>query len=152
MHDPAYFMRRALMQASIGARQDEVPVGAVIVKDGVIVARAHNEKEKKGCANEHAEMIAIRRACRKLGDWRLEDCDIYVTLEPCPMCAGALIQARIRKIYFGAYDPKAGCCGSMYNLPADKRFNHRPAVEGGILQQDCAQILSAYFREKRRKS
>ncbi len=152
MHTKEYFMERAWMQACAAARADEVPIGAVIVKDGVIVARAHNMKEHYGCANEHAEIVAIRRACKKLGDWRLEGCDIYVTLEPCPMCAGALIQARIEHIYFGAYDPKAGCCGSLYNLPQDTRFNHRCAVEGGILQEQCARILSDYFRSKRRKS
>lgn len=145
------FMKIAIKQALVGQALDEVPIGAVIVKDGKVIAKAHNLKEKKSCANYHAEMVAIAKACRKIGDWRLTGCDIYVTLEPCAMCAGALINARIDNIYFGAYDPKAGCCGTLYNLPEDRRFNHRPQVEGGILQEQCANLLSEYFKTKRKK-
>ena len=144
-------MTMAIKQALIGQALDEVPVGAVIVKDGKVIAKAHNQKEKKNCANFHAEMVAIDKACKKIGDWRLTGCEIYVTLEPCAMCAGALINARIDKIIFGAYDPKAGCCGTLYNLPEDKRFNHRPQVEGGVLQEQCANLLSEYFKTKRKK-
>ena len=145
------FMKMAIKQALVGQALDEVPIGAVIVKDGKVIAKAHNLKEKKSCANYHAEMVAIAKACKKIGDWRLMGCDIYVTLEPCAMCAGALINARIDNIYFGAYDPKAGCCGTLYNLPEDGRFNHRPQVEGGILQEQCANLLSEFFKTKRKK-
>lgn len=145
------FMKMAIKQALVGQALDEVPIGAVIVKDGKVIAKAHNLKEKKSCANYHAEMVAIAKACKKIGDWRLTGCDIYVTLEPCAMCAGALINARIDNIYFGAYDPKAGCCGTLYNLPEDGRFNHRPQVEGGILQEQCANLLSEFFKTKRKK-
>ena len=143
-------MRLALKEAEKAVAQDEVPVGAVIVKDGKVIARAHNNKEKKNCSNYHAEIVAIEKACKKIGDWRLNECDIFVTLEPCAMCAGALINSRIGNIYFGAYDSKAGCCATLYNLPKDERFNHRPlVVEGGVMQEECAKILSDYFKVKR---
>ena len=146
------FMRLALKEAEKAVREDEVPVGAVIVKDGKVIARAYNRKEKKNCSNYHAEIVAIEKACKKIGDWRLNECDIFVTLEPCAMCAGALINARIGNIYFGAYDQKAGCCSTLYNLPIDARFNHRPSiVEGGVLQEQSAQILSDYFKAKRER-
>ena len=143
------YMRLAIKLANKGAALDEVPVGAVIVKDGKVIARAHNLKESKKCSNYHAEIVAIDKACKAIGDWHLNECDIFVTLEPCAMCAGALINSRIRGVYFGAYDSKAGCCGSLYNLLSDERFNHRPYVEGGIMQDECAQLLSDYFRQKR---
>ncbi len=143
------FMKIALQQAQKAMAQDEVPVGAVIVKDDLILSRAYNKKEKNNCSVYHAEIEAIRKACKKLGNWHLDDCDIYVTLEPCSMCAGAIINSRIANVYFGAYDPKAGCCGTLYNLPTDKRFNHTANVQGGILQQQCAQLLSDFFRQKR---
>lgn len=142
------FMIRAIELAKEAAEIDEVPVGAVIVKDGRIIAEANNMKERDGCAVSHAEIVAVKRAAAVAG-WRLIGCDIYVTLEPCAMCAGALINSRIDNIYFGAYDPKAGCCGTLYNLPADKRFNHRPKVRGGILEKECAALLSGYFKTKR---
>lgn len=145
-------MKSAIKEALKGTEKyDEVPIGAVIVKDGEIIAKAHNLKEKNKCANYHAEIVAIEKACKKIGDWRLYGCDIYVTLEPCAMCSGALLQARIDNIYFGAYDAKAGCCGSLYNLAEDKRFNHTSKVQGGILQEECAKILSEYFQNKRKK-
>lgn len=143
------YMKAAIKLAQKGASLDEVPVGAVIVKDGKIIARSHNLKEAKKCGNYHAEIVAIDKACKAIGDWHLNECDLFVTLEPCAMCAGALINARIRGIYFGAYDSKAGCCGTLYNLPQDGRFNHRPLVEGGILQSDCARLLGDYFKQKR---
>ncbi len=144
------FMKMAIKEALKGAAQDEVPIGAVIVKDGVVLARAHNEKEKKNQATRHAEIVAIEKAAKKLQNWWLEDCDIYVTLEPCAMCAGALINSRLRAVYFGAYDLKAGCCGSLYNLPTDTRFNHRLTVEGGIMKEECATLLTNYFKKKRK--
>lgn len=143
------FMRRAIELANEAAKIDEVPIGAVIVRDGEIIAEAHNLKETDKCAVSHAEIVAIQRAVKVVGGWRLIGCDIYVTLEPCQMCAGALINSRIDNIYFGAYDQKAGCCGTLYNLPEDKRFNHRPNVQGGILERECADVLSAYFKARR---
>lgn len=143
------FMQQAIEQAILAKKKDEVPVGAIIVRDGKIIAKAHNLKEKKSCSNFHAEMVAIERACKKLGTWHLDGCDIYVTLEPCAMCSGALINSRVDNIYFGAYDIKSGCCGSLYNLPIDVRFNHRANVVGGILERECADVLTNYFKEKR---
>lgn len=144
-----YYMKIALAQAKKAAAEDEVPVGAVVVKDGKIIAKAHNLKEKKGMATRHAEIEAIERAAKKTGNWWLENCDIFVTLEPCAMCAGAMINSRIRKLYFGAWDPKYGCCGSIYDLPADKRFNHNFETEGGVMQAECAAELTQYFKRKR---
>lgn len=146
-----YYMKIALAQAKKAAAEDEVPVGAVVVKDGKIIAKAHNLKEKKGMATRHAEIEAIERAAKKTGNWWLENCDIFVTLEPCAMCAGAMINARIGALYFGAWEPKTGCCGSLYNLPADKRFNHNFPVTGGVAEEECAKLLSDYFKEKRKK-
>lgn len=144
-----YYMKIALAQAKKAAAEDEVPVGAVVVKEGKILAKAHNLKEKKGMATRHAEIEAIERAAKKTGNWWLENCDIFVTLEPCAMCAGAMINSRIRKLYFGAWDPKYGCCGSIYDLPADKRFNHNFETEGGVMQAECAAELTQYFKRKR---
>ena len=143
-------MRLAIREAQKAEMIDEVPIGAVIVKDGKVIARAHNKKESKNQATRHAEIEAIEKATKKVNNWWLEDCDIYVTLEPCAMCAGALINSRLRNIYFGAYDKKAGCCGSLYNLPIDVRFNHRLGVEGGILEEECASLLTNYFKKKRK--
>lgn len=143
------YMRAAIREAVKAESEGEVPIGAVIVKDGEILAAAHNMKENWHCAVHHAEIVAIERACEAEDNWHLDGCDIYVTLEPCPMCAGAIINSRIRKVYFGAYDPKAGCCGTLYNLCEDKRFNHRPEVEGGVLEEECAELLTEYFRRKR---
>ncbi len=149
--DKQKFMRLAIECAQKGASLDEVPIGAVIVKDGEVIAQAHNLKETNNCSNYHAEIVAIDNACKAIGNWHLNECDIFVTLEPCAMCAGALINSRIRGVYFGAYDAKAGCCGTLYNLLSDERFNHGPHVEGGILQTECGELLSNYFREKREK-
>lgn len=149
--DKIHYMKLALKQACKAATEDEVPVGAVIVKDGKVIAYGRNKKEKKGMATRHAEIEAIEKACKKIGNWWLEGCDMYVTLEPCAMCAGALINSRLRALYFGAWDPKGGCCGSLYSLPEDKRFNHRLVVEGGIMQEECASVLTDYFRRKRSK-
>ncbi len=149
--DRIRFMKMAIKEAMKAETFDEVPIGAVIVKDGKVIARAHNKKETKNQATRHAELEAIEKATKKVNNWWLEDCDIYVTLEPCAMCAGALINSRLRSIYFGAYDKKAGCCGSLYNLPTDKRFNHRLNVEGGIMEEECASLLTNYFKKKRNK-
>ena len=148
--DKLTFMKLAIKEAKKAELIDEVPIGAVIVKDGKVIARAHNKKESKNQATRHAEIEAIEKATKKVNNWWLEDCDIYVTLEPCAMCAGALINSRLRNIYFGAYDKKAGCCGSLYNLPEDTRFNHRLKVEGGILEEECASLLTNYFKKKRK--
>ena len=143
------FMRKALAEAQKAATMDEVPVGAVVVKDGKAIARAHNLKVKNKDAFAHAEMLAMSKAQKKLGDWRLNECDLYVTLEPCPMCAGAIINARVKRVVFGASDPKAGCTGTLYNLPEDKRFNHRAEIVGGVMAKECGEILTSYFRAKR---
>ena len=145
------FIHLALEQAKKAFDRDEVPIGCVIVRHGVVLAKGFNNKMHKHNALEHAELIALKRAQKKLHDWHLNDCTLYVTLEPCPMCAGACINTRVGKIVFGAKDPKAGCCGSLYNLPIDQRFNHRPDVVGGILEQECGDILSKFFKNKRKE-
>ncbi|HOV69078.1 MAG TPA: nucleoside deaminase, partial [Clostridia bacterium] len=129
--DHSDYMQEAIAEARKAAEQDEVPVGAVIVKDSAIIARAYNLKESANDPTGHAEIIAIKKAAEFLGGWRLTGCDLYVTLEPCPMCAGAAINARLKSIVFGAFDPKAGCCATLYNLPQDSRFNHTVEVKGG---------------------
>lgn len=144
-------MKLALKEAYKAKQKDEVPVGAVIVKQGKVIARGYNQRNSKQNATAHAEHIAIEKACKKLGSWRLEDCELYVTLEPCPMCAGAIIQARVPKVYYGAYDPKGGCFGSCINFNEIKGFNHYPEVVGGIIEEDCASLLSNFFKEKRKK-
>lgn len=145
------FMRLAVAQAKLAAKADEVPVGAVIVKNGEVISKAHNLKEKKNCAIFHAEMVAIERAAKKLDNWYLEDCEMYVTLEPCAMCAGAIINSRLKAVYFGAYDPKAGAVNSLYNLLSDKRLNHTVETEGGIMEEECALLLSDFFKRKRKE-
>lgn len=146
-----FFMQMALKQAQIAYKKDEVPIGCVIVKDDVVIAKGYNKKITKNSALLHAEIVALKKAQKKLNDWHLNDCTLYVTLEPCPMCAGACINTRIKKIVFGAPDPKAGCCGTLYNLAQDARFNHRPQVVGGVLWQECGQILSNFFKSKRKE-
>ena len=144
-------MEEAFQQAKLAYQEDEVPIGAVVVKDGKIIGKGHNQRVNKHSALWHAEMVAIDDACNHLGVWNLEDAELYVTLEPCPMCAGACMQARIKKIYYGAKDPKAGSVGSLVNLYSIKGYNHYPEVEGGILEEECASILREYFQEKRKK-
>ena len=145
------FMREAIKQAQKAAAIGETPKGAVIVHDGKIIARGYNKRETKKNALLHAEIIAIGKACRKLGGWRLPQCDMYVTLEPCPMCSGAIINARIDNVYFGAFDKKSGCAGSAANLFEKGIFNHDVNVTGGIMEKECAQILSDFFKELREK-
>lgn len=144
------FMRRALSCAKKAAALGEVPVGAVVVKDGVVIATGYNRREGGKSALLHGEMIALHRACRKLGSWRLQDCDLYVTLEPCPMCTGALINARIRCVYVGAMDPKGGCMGSVCDL-TQLPFNHRPQVVKGILEAECKALLTEFFQGLRKE-
>lgn len=136
--------------AQKAARRDEVPVGAVIVRDNRIIARACNMRETKKNPLAHAELLAIGKAARRLGGWRLTRCTLYVTLEPCPMCAGAIINARIGDVVFGAYDAKGGAMGSLYDL-AEGRLNHMPRVTGGVMREECAAPLAAYFKAKRSK-
>ena len=139
------YMAQALLLAEEAAATGDIPVGCVVVKDGVIIGRGRNRREEIGDATAHAEVEAIRAACAALGSWRLEDCDLYVTLEPCPMCAGAMINARIRRVWYGAQNPKAGCCGGVLAL-FQEQFNHRPQVYGGVLEEMCAALLRQFFR------
>lgn len=145
------YMRAAMKEAHKAESKDEVPIGAVIVCDGKIIARAHNTRQTKQISTHHAEILCIEKACRKLNSWRLEGCDLYVTLEPCPMCAGAIQQSRIRKVVFGAYDPKGGFFGSNFNINEVKGLNHYPEVEGGILKEETAQLLKDFFKKKRER-
>ena len=142
-------MRFALKQAEKAAAEDEVPVGAVVVKDGKVIARAHNEKEKRNCALYHAEILAIRRAAKAVGNWWLEGCVLYVTLEPCVMCAGAIMNSRLDRVVYGASDPRFGFLGSVADLPKDFAVNHRFDRTAGVLGEECAAILTDFFRKKR---
>lgn len=144
------FMKIALKEAKKAYDKEEIPVGAVIVKDGKVVAKAHNLKELKNDTTKHAEILAIQKASKKLDSWRLQDCEMYVTLEPCSMCAGALIQSRIKKVYIGTMDYKTGACGSVLNLLNDYKFNHYVEIETGILADDCEKILKDFFKELRK--
>lgn len=139
----ADFMRMALVEAAQSGR--DVPVGAVVVYQGAVIARAHNEREAAGDPLAHAEMLALRRACQALGTRRLKGCALYVTLEPCPMCAGALVMAGLDLCVFGAYDARQGCCGSVYDLPHDPAFFHRVPCLGGVLEDECAALLRDFF-------
>lgn len=142
------YMRKALAMARLALPAGDVPVGAVVVKDGDIIGRGHNRREKNDDALAHAEVEAIREACAALGSWRLNGCSLYVTLEPCPMCAGAVVNARLDAVYYGAKDDKAGCCGSVLNL-FEEGFNHKPRVYGGILEEECAALLQEFFQKLR---
>ena len=144
------FMKEALKEAQKAYDKKEIPVGAVIVKDNKIIARAHNVKEEKNDTTKHAEIIAIQKASKKLNAWRLTGCEMYVTLEPCSMCAGALIQSRISKVYSGTMDYKTGACGSVLNLLKDYEFNLKVEMEKDILQEDCEKILKDFFKELRK--
>lgn len=144
------FMEEALKEAQKAYEKLEVPVGAVIVKNGKIIARAHNQKETQYDTTKHAEMLAIQKASKKLKSWRLIDCEMYVTLEPCSMCAGALINSRIKKVYIGALDEKTGAAGSVLNLLEDYTFNHKVEVEKGIKQKECEKLLKDFFKMLRK--
>ncbi len=143
------YMKKAIEQAKKAYDKLEVPVGAVIVKDGKIIARAFNQKETKYDTTKHAEILAIQKASKKLKSWRLLDCEMYVTLEPCPMCAGAIIQSRIKKVYYGVADEKTGAVGSKLNLFRDFTFNHKVEFENSILEKECKEILQNFFKELR---
>lgn len=143
------WMEEALALAREAAAAGEVPVGAVVIQDGRIVGRGRNRR-LQGDPLAHAEIEALRNAAAALGSWRLDGCDLVVTLEPCPMCAGAVMQARVGRLFFGAFDPKGGCCGTLYNLPEDPRFAARTQVFGGYRQEECAGLLADFFRERRR--
>lgn len=143
------FMRAALEEAQAAMEEGEAPVGAVMVRAGRLIARAHNQREQLRDPTAHAEMIAITQAAAAIGSWRLEDCTLYVTLEPCPMCAGAIVQARIPRVVYGAADPKAGAVRSVFRLLSDARLNHRAEVVSGVLAQPCGEILTRFFQKQR---
>lgn len=147
----AFFMKKALLQAKKAYALDEVPIGCVIVQDGKILARGYNRRNTDKNTLAHAEITAIRKASKKTGDWRLEDCTLYVTLEPCQMCAGAIVQARIGRVVIGSMNPKAGCAGSILNLLEMPAFNHQVSVTRGVLQEDCSHMLTSFFKELRKK-
>ena len=143
------FMKEALKEAKKAYKKLEIPVGAVIVKDGEIIARAHNVKEEKNDATKHAEILAIQKASKKLETWRLNDCEMYVTLEPCSMCAGAIINARIKKLYIGTLDEKTGAAGSVLDLFSDYKFNHKVEIERNVCKDKCESIIKKFFKELR---
>ena len=146
----AFYMRQALQEAEAALAENEVPVGAVIVQRGRVIAAAHNQREQLRDPTAHAEMIAITQAAESLGSWRLENCVLYVTLEPCPMCAGAILQARIPVVVYGAADPKAGAVQSLFQLLGDPRLNHRCELVPGVMAEPCGQILTEFFRQQRK--
>ena len=148
--DDFYFMKRAMMRAKAAAKYGEVPIGAVIVKDGEIISTGRNMRELKRNALHHAEIIAIDRACKKLNAWRLTDCTLYVTMEPCPMCAGAIVNSRIKRVVYGCYDQKAGALGTVFNL-SEYPLNHKYEVVGGVMEKECAALLSDFFSELRKR-
>lgn len=150
-HPDIHWMNEAIAEARKAEAIAEVPIGAVIVKDGQIIGRGHNLRETKADPTAHAEMIAIKEASVNLDAWRLTDCDLYVTLEPCPMCAGAIIQSRIRRVVYASPDPKAGCAGTLMNLLQESRFNHQTEITAGVLQQECSAMLTNFFRQLRKK-
>lgn len=145
-------MREALLEAELAASEGELPVGCVIARNGEIIARGHNLREATNDPTAHAEIVAIRRAAELIGDWRLEECSLYVTLEPCPMCAGAIVQSRVGRLLYGADDPACGCAGSVYRIPEDPAFNHFCKSDGGLLAQECREKLDAFFQKKRKNS
>ena len=149
LDENARYMQTALREAQMAFEAGEVPVGCVIVHDGQIIGKAHNQREVLQDPTAHAEVLAITQAATHLKSWRLEGARLYVTLEPCAMCAGAIILARVDEVYYGAPDPKAGCCGTLMNLLEDRRFNHQPLLYSGLMEQECSRILSAFFRQIR---
>lgn len=144
------YMKEAIRQAKKAGEAMEVPIGCVIVQDDKIIARGYNRRNMDKSTLSHAELLAIRKASKKVGDWRLEDCTMYVTLEPCQMCAGAIVQARMKRVVIGSMNPKAGCAGSILNLLEMEQFNHQVQVERGILQEECSMLLSGFFRDLRK--
>lgn len=148
-HEHEHWMKEAILEAKKAEALREVPIGAVIVQDGRIIGRGHNLRETKLDPTAHAEMIALREASETLQAWRILNSTLYVTLEPCPMCAGAIIQSRVDRVVYGAPDPKAGCAGTLMNLLQEERFNHRTEVISGVLQSECSELLSSFFRNLR---
>ena len=151
MTEDERYMKEAIKQAKKAYALDEVPIGCVIVQDNKIIARGYNRRNTDKNALAHAEISAIKKASKKTGDWRLEDCTMYVTLEPCQMCAGAIVQSRMKKVVIGAMNPKAGCAGSVINILQMKQFNHQAEMENGILEKECADMLSTFFKDLREK-
>lgn len=151
MNDDERYMGYALREAQRAFEGGEVPVGCVIIHQGEIIGKAHNQREMLQDPTAHAEVLAITQAAARLGSWRLEGAKLYVTLEPCAMCAGAIILSRLAEVHFGATDPKAGCCGTLMNLLADSRFNHMPQLTSGLMAEECGGILSTFFREIRQR-
>lgn len=149
LDDNRRYMQYAIREAMRAEEEGEVPVGCVIIHDGEIIGKAHNQRERLQDPTAHAEVVAITQAANHLGSWRLENTKLFVTLEPCPMCAGAIILARVAEVYFGAYDPKAGACGTLMNLLEDRRFNHQPAVTPGLCAEECGAMLTNFFRRIR---
>ena len=145
------FMKLALKEAQKARDIDEVPIGAVAVLDGKVIARGHNTREKTGNAVNHAEIVVIQKACKKVGNWRLDGVTLYVTIEPCPMCMGAMLNARLKRLVFGAFDKKGGACGSLYDIN-DGKYNHMVEIKSGVLETECGHIIRTYFEEKRRKN
>ena len=145
------FMKEAIKQAKKAEAIGDVPIGCVIVHDGKVIARGYNKRNKDKTVLAHAELLAMKKACKKLGDWRLEDCTMYITLEPCQMCAGAIVQARIPRVVIGAMNPKAGCAGSIINLLQMQQFNHQVQTDLGICGDECSTMLSTFFKELRKK-
>lgn len=146
-----FYMREAIKEAKKAEEKGEVPIGAVIVVADEIIARAHNLRETEQSSIAHAEVLAIDQACKRLGTWRLEEAELYVTLEPCPMCAGAIMLSRVKRVIYGAADPKGGCAGTFMNILQDERFNHQSDVKTGILEQECGGMLSEFFRNLRKR-
>jgi tRNA(adenine34) deaminase len=144
-----YFMRLALREAEQAPGHEDVPIGAVVVRDGEVLAAAHNERELRQDPTAHAEILALREAARAVGSWRVLDATIYVTLEPCAMCAGAIVLARVARLVFGATDPKAGACGSVLDVTGEARLNHRPQAAGDLLAPECGELLSSFFASRR---
>lgn len=144
------YMKLAYKEALKARLIDEVPIGCVIVKDNKVIARGYNKKESKNDVTSHAEINALRKACKKMNSWRLVDCTLYVTLEPCSMCAGAIYQSRIKRVVFGAYDLKQGALGGAFDLYKVNTLNHFPEIEGGVLKEECSTLISSYFKEKRK--
>ena len=143
------FMKEAIKQAKKAEAIGDVPIGCVIVHDGKVIARGYNKRNKDKTVLAHAELLAMKKACKKLGDWRLEDCTMYITLEPCQMCAGAIVQARVTRVVIGSMNAKAGCGGSVLNLLEMQEFNHQVELERGVLEEACSEILSRFFKELR---
>lgn len=143
------YMRLAIEEAKKALEIEEVPIGAIVVYQGKVIGKGYNLKERDHDPTAHAEIIALREAAKNRGDWRLDACQLYVTIEPCPMCAGAIVQARIKRLVFGAFDPKAGATGSLYDLVTDKRLNHQVKVKGGILAEECRGMMKEFFKRLR---